>query len=308
MGKPTVGILLSGASGLIGEALSKAFADRGLPVQRLVRHRPASSDQIQWNPAATPAVQSDAEKLEGLGAAIHLSGANLADHRWTAAYKDEIRQSRVHSTRVLAETLARLKQPPKALLVASATGIYGDRRDEVLDEDSAPGTGFIADLCRDWESAANPARDAGIRVVHLRFGVVLTPGEGALGRMTPIFRLGLGGRLGSGRQWMSWISLSDAVAAILFILDSPALAGPVNFSSPHPVTNADFTRALARALHRPAILPVPAFALRLAMGEMADEVLGFSTRALPTRLTAANFHYTHPTLGLALAAMLHSKH
>jgi uncharacterized protein (TIGR01777 family) len=189
------------------------------------------------------------------------------------------------------------------MLVASAIGIYGNRGDELLDESSAPGSGFMAELCEQWEAAAQPARDAGIRVVHLRFGVVLGPG-GALTRVTPIFRLGLGGPLGSGRQWMSWISLSDAVAAILFALDTPTLTGPVNLTAPNPVTNAEFTRALARRLHRPAIFPVPAFALRIALGQMADEALLASARVLPARLTQAGFQFQHPTVEDALAAAL----
>jgi hypothetical protein len=212
--------------------------------------------------------------------------------------------SRVESTRTLATTLANLRRPPKALLVASATGIYGSRGDEILDESSEPGGGFLADLCREWEAAARPAVEAGIRVVNLRFGVVLGPGPGALAKMLPLFRLGLGGRLGSGRQWMSWISLTDAVAAILFLMDTPALAGPVNLTAPYPVTNAEFTRALAHAIHRPDLLPAPAFALRLALGAMADEALLASARAVPSKLTNAGFSFTHSTLDVALAAAL----
>jgi uncharacterized protein (TIGR01777 family) len=190
------------------------------------------------------------------------------------------------------------------LLVASATGIYGDRHDEFLDELSPPGKGFLADVCRQWEAAAEPAVLADIRVVHLRLGVVMSPGDGALAKMLPLFRLGLGGRLGSGRQWMGWISLQDAVAAILFAMDTPALSGPVNLTAPAPVTNADFTRALARAVHRPAILPAPAFALRLALGEMADEALLASARTIPARLSSAGFGFAHPTIDEALAAAL----
>ncbi|MGB7549276.1 MAG: TIGR01777 family oxidoreductase, partial [Terracidiphilus sp.] len=208
------------------------------------------------------------------------------------------------STRALTTLLAGLRRPPRALLVASAVGIYGDRGNELLDESSAPGTGFLADLCRQWEAAAEPAVEAGIRVVHLRFGVVLGPGSGALAQMLPLFRLGLGGALGSGRQWMSWISLADAIAAILFALETPALAGPVNLTAPHPVTNAEFTRALARQLRRPAFLPAPAFALRLALGQMADEALLASTRAVPGRLMEAGFRFAHPTVSEALAAAL----
>ena len=198
----------------------------------------------------------------------------------------------------------RIARATGALVVASAVGIYGDRGDEVVNESSAPGGGFLADLCGQWEEAARPAKNAGIRVVHARFGVVLGRGPGALGKMLPVFRAGLGGRLGSGKQWMSWVSLEDVVAAIEFVLETPALVGPVNVTSPHPATNAEFTRALARQLHRPAMLPAPAFALRLALGEMADEALLASTRAVPAKLMGAGFEFARPTIEAALAAAL----
>jgi len=288
---------------MLGSALRDAFAARRLDTLQLVRRAPAAPGQVEWNPAATAAIPNP-EPLEGITAAIHLSGSNLAAHRWTTAYKREMIASRVDSTRVLARLLAGLRRPPRALLVASATGIYGDRGDEILDESSATGAGFLADLCRQWEAAARPAVEAGIRVVHLRFGVVLGPGTGALARMVPIFRLGLGGRLGNGRQWMSWISLADLVAAILLILENPAMAGPVNLTAPNPVTNAEFTRALGRALHRPAILPAPAFALRLALGPMAREALLASARVRPARLVEAGFQFSQPMVEKALAAAL----
>jgi hypothetical protein len=300
-------ILLSGASGLLGAAVRQALSARNLPVLQLVRRPAASSAEIQWNPAAVPAI-ADPTQLENLTAAIHLSGSNVAAHRWTTAYKHEIASSRVDSTRALATVLASLREPPKVLLVASATGIYGNRGDELLDETSAPGSGFLADLCQQWEAAAQPAVDAGIRVVHLRFGVVLGPSSkshpGALDKMLPIFRLGLGGPLGSGRQWMSWISLHDAVAAILFALQTQSLNGPVNLTAPCPVTNAAFTRMLARQLHRPAFFRAPAFALRIALGEMADEALLSSARAHPARLITSGFRFAHPTIDLCLADAL----
>lgn len=286
---------------MLGSALRQALAVRNSPILQLVRSEPAAPGQLRWNPDASPAIASR-EPLEGLTAAIHLSGANLGGHRWTSAYKRELAASRIDSTRALATALAGLRQPPEALLVASAIGYYGSRGEELLDEASAPGSGFLADLCRQWEAAARPAADAGIRVVHLRFGVILGPRTATMERLAPIFRLGLGGRLGSGRQWMSWISLADVLAAILFTLDSPALAGPVNLTAPTPVTNAEFTRALAHALHRWAILPAPAFALRLALGEMADEALLASARVYPSRLTAAGFRHAYPTIAEALAA------
>ena len=296
-------VVLSGASGMLGGSLRRALAALGTPTLQLVRSETAAQGQLPWNPAATRAV-ADPGALEGCAAAIHLSGANVAGQRWTAAYRREMMASRVDSTRALATLLAGLRTPPQALLVASAVGYYGDRGDELLDETSLPGKGFFADLCRQWEAAAQPAVEAGIRVVHLRFGVVLGPGPGALARMLPIFRLGLGGRLGSGRQWMSWISVEDAMRALLFALETPSLVGPVNLTAPSPVTNAEFTRELARQLRRPAFLPAPAFALQLALGQMADEALLASTRAVPSRLLVAGFRFAHPTVDKALAAAL----
>jgi len=272
---------------------------------QLVRREPVASGQLKWNPAE-PTTVADLEPLEGLDAAIHLSGASVAAHRWTQAWKREMWASRVGSTQALVWTFAALRQPPKALLLASAAGIYGNRGDELLDERSAPGKGFLADLCQEWEAAARPANQAGIRVVHLRFGVVLAGTGGALDKMLPLFRLGLGGRLGSGRQWMSWIGLEDAVGATLFAMDTAAMAGPINVTSPEPVTNAEFTRALGRAVHRPAILPAPVFALRLALGAMTDEALLASARVVPARLQGAGFQFAHPTLDSALGAALGS--
>ncbi len=211
-------------------------------------------------------------------------------------------ESRIETTSGLAHLLAGLRQPPQVLVVASAIGIYGDRGDEALDEASSPGSGFLADLCVRWEAAAEPARIAGIRVVHARFGVVLGKGQGALAKMLPLFRLGLGGPLGSGRQWMSWVSLEDVVAAIAFAMARQDLAGPINVTAPNPVRNADFTRALGEALHRPAVLPAPAFALKLAFGQMADEALLSSAKAIPAKLTATGFTFKFPKVEQALAA------
>jgi hypothetical protein len=211
-------------------------------------------------------------------------------------------ESRVTTTRTLAETLARLRNPPPVLIAASAVGYYGDRGEEILDEGAAAGAGFLPELCAAWEAAALPAEEAGIRVVHLRFAVVLGPDGGALAKLAPLFRLGLGGPLGDGKQWMSWVSEADAVSATLFALGNPALAGPVNIASPNPVTNRAFTRELGRAVHRPVLLPAPAFALRLAFGEMADEALLASTRAVPRRLLEAGFRFEHPTLEQGFAA------
>ena len=320
------GILLSGASGMLGSALHRAFSACQMPAIQLARSsasrsaaavpRPSSlsavrsaalslSREVSWNPSATPAV-THPELLEGLAAAIHLSGAGVAAHRWTPSYKRILVSSRVDTTRALATTLAGLRHPPAALFVASATGIYGDRGDELLDESSAAGSGFLADLCREWEAAAQPAVDAGIRVIHLRFGVVLAPhsSPGALARMIPLFRIGLGGPLGSGRQWVSWISLPDVVSAVLFLLDHPSISGPVNLTAPTPVTNAQFSRAVARQLRRPAFLPTPPYLLRIALGEIADGALLASARAFPSKLNAAGFSFSHPTIDIALAAVL----
>jgi hypothetical protein len=292
-------ILLSGASGMVGSAL-RAKLDAGQAgVTQLVRRVPQTAAELQWNPAAAIPI-ADSKPIEGLDAAIHLSGANLSARRWTPAYRHEMAASRVHSTCALAMLLAGLRRPPRAFLVASAIGIYGNRGDEVLDESSAPGTGFLADLCRKWEEASAPAVNRGIRVVHLRFGVVLAPGAGALAMMLPLFRLGLGGRLGSGKQWTSWIALSDLVAATLFLLEPTSLQGGVNLTSPQPVRNAEFANSLARLLHRPAVLPAPAFALRLALGPMADEALLSSTRVLPRKLLDAGFHFAQPSIDEAL--------
>jgi len=289
---------------MLGSTLHKAFSAQGANILQLLRRSPGEAGQLQWNPAAIPAIPGS-EALEGLTAAIHLSGANVAAHRWTLAYKREMTESRVQSTRALAETFARLRNPPRTLVVASAVGIYGDRGDELIDEGSAPGSGFLADLCQQWEGAAKPAVEAGIRVIHVRFGVVIgsDPG-GALAHMLPLFRLGLGGPLGSGQQFMSWISIVDAASAIIFLLESPSLSGAVNLTAPRPVTNAEFTRTLGAQLNRPTFFRAPAFALRLAIGQMANEALLSSARVYPAKLTSAGFNFAHPDLDQAFAAAL----
>lgn len=296
-------LLISGGSGMLGSALRVALTRRAAEIIQLVRREPASREELRWDPAAASPVSAP-HALRGLDAAIHLSGANLAARRWTPQYVHEITASRVDSTRALALMLARMKPPPHSLLAASAVGIYGDRGEEILDESSSPGSGFLADLCRAWEAAADPAMEAGIRVVHLRFGVVLDRHAGALAQILPIFRLGLGGKLGPGNQWMSWISLPDLVASMLFVLDTPSLSGPVNLASPQPVTNAQFTQALARSLRRPAVLPAPSFALRIVLGRMADEALLASTRVIPRKLLQAGFLFAHPSIQAALAAAM----
>lgn len=299
----TNAVLLSGASGFIGTSLLRAFALDETPTIRLVRSRSELAGTIIWNPNDSSNIP-DATRLEGLAAAIHLSGANVSAHRWTAAYKREIFESRVLTTRTLVDLLLRLKNPPRTFLCASAIGIYGDCGDRVVSESSPPGQGFLAETCRAWEAEAVRAADAGIRVVALRFGVVLSPEGGPLKELLPIFRSGFAGRLGSGRQWMSWITVDDLVRAIAHILQTESIHGPVNVVAPIPVTNAEFTRSLAVALRRPSALPVPRFALRLAFGDMADEALLSSIRAIPERLASSGFHFDYPELSAALGAIL----
>jgi uncharacterized protein (TIGR01777 family) len=287
---------------MLGSALGTALEQQGATLLRLVRRQPGSSDEIRWDPAGQGV--TDPEKLEGLTAAIHLSGANVSSRRWTPAYKQEMAESRVTTTRVLSETLARLGNPPSVLIAASAVGFYGNRGNEILEEDSLAGRGYFPTLCQEWEAATRPAEEAGIRVVHLRFGVVIGPDGGVLAKMLPLFRLGMGGRLGDGHQWMSWISEFDAVSAALFVLNNTTMSGPFNTVAPNPVTNTAFTEELAKAVHRAALIPAPAFALRLAFGEMADEALLASTRAIPRRLQDAGFEFAYPKINEALAAAL----
>lgn len=303
--------LLTGGSGMIGQALAGALEAGGQVVVQAVRgSRPGGNPRrsIPWDPQAATAF-ADPAALEGLDAVVHLSGANVAAHRWTEAYKREILTSRTESTLALARTLATLRPPPAVLLSASATGFYGDRGNEVLNEASMPGGDFLAQTCRAWEAATAVAEAAGIRVIHLRLGVVLSARGGALGKVLPLFRAGLGGRLGSGRQWMSWIAIDDAVGAIVHLLGlGPAGAGSprgaVNCVAPYPVTNAEYTGALAQVLHRPAVLPAPAFALRLALGEMADVAVLSSCRALPEALVQSGFCFRFPRIGPALEHLL----
>ena len=292
-------IAVSGATGLIGSALARALADDGHVVQRLTRS-PAGPSDIRFDSARR---LLDVAALEGVDAVVHLAGEPIAQ-RWTDDVRRRIRDSRADGTLQLASALAALERPPRVLVSGSAVGIYGDRGDERLTERSAPGDGFLADVCIAWEAAAAPARDAGIRVAHPRIGVVLAPDGGALARLLPPFRLGLGGRIGDGRQWMSWISLPDVVAMLRRLVDDDAMSGPYNATGLSPVTNSEFTRELGAVLHRPAILPVPSFALRVLFREMADETLMASQHAAPERMLAAGFRFAHPTLRQALQAVL----
>lgn len=294
-------IAITGSSGFVGSALTEALRAGGDRVTRLVRGPGGAPDVAAWDPA-TGAV--DATRLADCDAVVHLAGANVAGGRWSAARKTEIHQSRGPATERLCRALVSLSKPPRVLVCASAIGIYGDRGDEELDEQSRPGTGFLADVGKAWEAATEIAARAGIRIVCLRIGMVLDPSGGALGKMLLPFRLGLGGPLGNGRQWVSWITRQDLVAAIRFALTQDGLRGPVLAVAPQPVRNREFTQALGRALHRPAVLPAPAFALRLLLGEMADALLLSSQRALPRRLQAMGFRFAQPELGPALRDLL----
>ncbi|MFL5577844.1 MAG: TIGR01777 family oxidoreductase [Gemmatimonadaceae bacterium] len=290
-------VAVTGSSGLIGRALVASLATGGHEVRRLVRSRGRlAPGDVYWDPARG---EIDADGLGGLDAVVHLAGETVSE-RWTAAHKRAIRESRVRGTSLLAHALAALPVPPGVLLSASAVGYYGDGGDRELDESSPPGSDFLARVACEWEAAATPAAERGIRVVHPRFGVVMSASGGALERLLPPFRLGAGGKIASGRQWMSWISLDDAVAALHFLLRAGSLAGPVNVTAPNPVTNAEFARTLGRVLHRPAVATVPALALKLMYGEMAEVMLLGGVRALPRRLTEAGFRFRHPTLEEAL--------
>jgi uncharacterized protein len=302
VGAPRFRVAVTGATGLVGSTLVPALRAAGHRVDRVSRRSPApGSTDVQWDPARG---RLDPRALEGVDAVVHLAGASIAAARWTAAAKDRIRRSRVDSTRLLAETLTRLARRPRVLVSASAVGYYGDRGEAALTEESPPGTGFLPEVCRAWEAAADPARAAGIRVVHLRFGVVLAGQGGALPRMALPFRFGVGGVIGSGRQYWSWIGLADAVRVIELALALDALTGPVNAVAPAPVTNRELTRVLGRVLARPTLVPVPAPAVRLLLGEMGQALLLHSARVLPRRLERAGFRFRHPDLEGALRAAL----
>jgi uncharacterized protein (TIGR01777 family) len=294
-------ILVTGASGLIGTALVSSLASSSHEVTRLVRGQPTSGGKTaRWDPMAGT-IETGA--IEGVDAVVHLAGENIAA-RWTSAKKAKIRDSRVKGTQLLCETLTRLSSPPKTLVSASAIGYYGDRGDAILTEDSAPGRGFLSEVCRAWEAATEPAQQHGIRVVQLRLGVVLSANGGALAKILPPFRLGLGGVLGSGQHYMSWIALDDAVGAIQHAIVTDALQGPTNAAAPRGVTNQEFTKTLGKVLGRPTAIPLPAFAARLMFGEMADEVLLASARIQPTKLVASGYQFRYPELEGALRHVL----
>jgi len=298
-------ILISGSSGLIGSAAATALKSDGHDVVHLVRPgKPPTPADVQWDPMRATV---DVAALEGVEVVIHLSGAGIADGRWTEERKQLLRSSRIDTTRVLVDSLSRLKQKPRALIVASAIGYYGNRGDEILTESSTTGTDFLALVCRDWEAEASRAAETGVRMIMLRTGVVLSGKGGALPKMLPLFKLGLGGRLGSGQQWMSWIAIEDVVGIIRNAIANEQVSGPVNVVAPNPVRNEEFTRLLAAMLHRPAIFPAPAFMLRLAMGEMADAVLLGSDRVKPERMLAAGYKFRFEILEPALRAAVLSR-
>ena len=299
--------LISGASGLIGSALVASLASRGDEVVTLVRPSTATarSASVTWNPAEGTIDQEGLQRTGPFDAVIHLAGAGIADKRWTSARKAEIATSRTASTDLLARSIARLDRPPSAFVCGSAIGFYGDRGDEVLTEDASGGAGFLADVCHSWESAASPAIDAGIRTSFARTGIVLSAKGGALAKQLPLFKLGLGGKLSTGSQWMSWISIGDEIAALRFLATDERAAGPVNLTAPGALRNADFTRRLGRSLHRPAVFVIPAPALRLALGsQLVDEALLASARVEPRRLLDLGFHFSQPSLEEALHAFL----
>ena len=294
-------VAISGASGLIGTELAAVLRRGGHEVLRLVRSRPPGRGAASWDPAAG---ELDPEVLTGCDAVVNLAGKNVGAGRWTEALKHELWHSRVDSTGLLARTMAGLELSPRVLVSMSGVNLYGDRGDEVLTEGSSKGDGFMAELAAAWEAAADPAREAGLRVVHVRGGQVMHPDGGSLATMLPLFRLGLGGRFGSGRQWWSWISLDDMVGVIVHALTRREVDGPLNATAPEPVTNADFTRILAGVLGRPALLPIPRFGPKLLVGDLADELIFASVRAVPERTLASGYSFARPELEGALRAML----
>ncbi len=291
-------ILISGASGLVGSELVTSLGTNGHQIKKLVRREAnAEANEVSWDPESSGI---DRSGLEGLDAVVHLAGENIAGGRWTSARKALIRDSRVQGTKLISETLAKLKAPPKVLVCASAIGFYGDRGEELLNEESATGSNFLAEVCKAWEDACEPSRQKDIRVVNLRIGVILSAAGGALAKMLLPFKLGVGGVVGSGSQYMSWIAIDDVVGAIHHALVTESLNGPANVVAPSPVTNREFTKTLGRVLKRPTLFPMPAFAARLAFGEMADELLLASTRVEPAKLCSSNFQFQFSELEGAL--------
>jgi uncharacterized protein (TIGR01777 family) len=291
-------IAITGSTGLIGTELVRSLRGDGHDLVHLVRRAPRAADEVRWDPRRQ---EVDAAGLSGCEAVVHLAGAGVGDHRWTEAYKREIRDSRVLGTAALAAALASLDVPPRVFVCGSAIGYYGDTGDRRTDESAPPGEGFLPDVCVDWEEAAEPAEEAGIRTVFARTGLVVARSGGAWGRLFPIFRAGLGGRLGDGSQYWSFISLHDHIAALRHLLDTEGLSGPVNLTAPEPVTNREVTAVMGKVLHRPTLFPVPAAALRIALGEFAGDVLG-SQRVIPRQLLDSGFAFRHPRIMQAVRA------
>ncbi|MFF2385808.1 TIGR01777 family oxidoreductase [Streptomyces sp. NPDC058108] len=293
-------VVIAGASGLIGSALARSLTADGHEVVRLVRREPRGRDEVRWDPEGRGI---GAGALAGCAAVVNLAGAGIASRRWTESYKRTIRESRVRGTTVLAEAVASLDERPSVFVNGSAIGFYGDTGDRAVDESAGPGEGFLPSVCVAWEEAAAPAREAGVRTVLARTGLVVAREGGAWGRLFPLFRAGLGGRLGDGRQYWSFISVHDEVAALRYLLDTVSLSGPVNLTAPQPLTNREITEAMGRVLRRPTVLGAPAGVLRAALGDMAEDILG-SQRVLPTRLLESGFKFTYPTIEETLRAAL----
>ncbi|MEV7198684.1 TIGR01777 family oxidoreductase [Streptomyces griseoluteus] len=291
-------IAVTGASGLIGSALVRSLTDDGHQVVRLVRREPQGPDEVRWDPQEG---YVDAAGLTGVDAVVNLAGAGIGDKRWTPEYKRVIRDSRVFGTTTLAEAAASLPEPPRVFVNGSAIGFYGETGDRIVDEDAPPGEGFLPSVCEEWEEAATPVREAGVRTAFVRTGLVVSAAGGAWAKMFPLFKAGLGGRLGNGKQYWSYIALHDEVAAIRHILDREDLSGPFNLTAPHPLTNQEITEAMGRVLHRPTPFPVPAALLRTALGGMAEDVLG-SQRVVPRRLLESGFQFAFPGIEDAIRA------
>ncbi|MBA3357539.1 MAG: TIGR01777 family protein [Pyrinomonadaceae bacterium] len=294
-------ILISGSHGLVGKALVKSLEAEGHEIFRLVRHAPVSDSEIEWSPDRYSIALA---RLDGFDAVVHLAGESIASGRWDDEQKRKIRESRVKGTKLLSDALANLARPPKTLISASAIGYYGNRGDEMLTETSSPGDDFLAGVCVEWEKATAHAAEKGIRVVNARFGIILDSGGGALAKMLTPFRMGVGGEIGGGKQWMSWIALDDVVGAIEYVLATETVKGPVNFVAPNPVRNAEFTKTLGNVLSRPTIFPIPAFGVRLVFGEMADALLLSSQRVESALLKDAAYQFDYPQLEGALRHIL----
>ncbi len=293
-------VAITGASGLIGSALVPHLRARGDEVLRLVRRPATAPDEVRWDPQAGTV---DLEGLAGIDAVVHLAGAGVGDHRWTDAYKREILDSRVQGTHTIVQAMTALDPRPRTLVAGSAIGWYGDTGDRAVDESAPAGTGFLADVVRAWEAAADPAQEAGIRVTHARTGLVVAKEGGAWAKLFPIFKLGLGGKLGSGRQYWSWISLRDEIKALTYLLDNESMVGPVNLTGPAPATNAEVTSAMGTVLGRPTLFPVPAFALKTVLGEFSTEILS-SARVIPAVLESSDFSWEDPTVESAIRSAL----